>query len=607
MDTVRKLALPLILLAAVLGVAVGLFLGWQVWPVQWYDTDPSDLRLSHQQTYVEMVADSMAVTGEAETAARRLLELTDDDTSWAQVANLVEGTAQVQEKQGNAAAALRIRRMAQLAQLPAASGEAFQPVASEGGLPTRTILLIAAIAVFVIALAMLIWVIIRLLRNRKPRRDALGPIPQAPKVDGTAQPVQPTTASRPAAILWEEEVVEEADEDEPAPSAPAYTPRPRPVPPQVNIEPDIPLEPEGDVEDADEPETALETEPEIALQDELVDEVVLEPAEPEPPYIAPVAPIVETSPEPQAPPRVGLVPESMSSVEEPGEEPAAPEPEQVTPPEPEVAPPAPQVEPDAEPSYDQPAYSEGTDDDDLEAIFDAAFGEKPLYKQSKPEPETPPEPSPEPTFDEEDDTEDQLESLLAEIAGPDETTIVYDVTGSEGEQSDETTTVPQVPDETDETTATIELTTDETRRMEGAVGAYEAEYRFGDDDFDCSFTIETPSGEFLGECGVGISDVLSAEDGQKVNAFEVWLFDKSDIRTVSKVLVSQHSLSDHDLNARLSAKGDLVVARQSSEILLETLTLQVSAVVIGFGYRAEEPRMATFDHLEMRLVARQVD
>ena len=607
MDTVRKLALPLILLAAVLGVAVGLFLGWQVWPVQWYDTDPSDLRLSHQQTYVETVADSMAVTGDAETAARRLLELTDDDTSWAQVANLVEGTAQVHEKQGNAAAALRIRRMAQLAQLPAASGETFQPVASDGGMPTRSILLIAAIAVFVIALAMLIWVIIRLLRNRKPRRDALGPIPQAPKVEDTPQPVQPTTASRPAAILWEEEIVEEADEDEPMPPAPAYTPRPRPAPPQVNIEPDIPMAPEEEIEDEVEPESALEPEPEVEPQDEWVEEVALEPAKSETPYVAPMAPVVETPPEPQAPPRAGLVPESMSSIEEPEEDPDAPQFEEAIPPEPESAPPAPDVEPPVEPSAAEPAYSEGTDDDDLEAIFDAAFSEKPLYKQPKPASETPPGPPPEPTFDEEDDTEDQLESLLAEIAAPDETTIVYDVTGSQDEQAEETTTVSLGTDEAEETTATIELTTDESRRMEGAVGAFEAEYRFGDDDFDCSFTIETPSGEFLGECGVGISDVLSAEDGQQVNAFEVWLFDKSDIRTVSKVLVSQHSMTDPDLHARLSAKGDLVVARQSSEILLETLTLQVSAVIIGFGYRAQEPRMATFDHLEMRLVARQVD
>jgi len=89
----QRPAVPLIVCGLVVGVLLGLLLGWRVWPVQWYDTDPSDLRLQHQVAYVTLVSDSLAVTGDIEAARQRLAELTDGDTTWHQVANLVEMVA----------------------------------------------------------------------------------------------------------------------------------------------------------------------------------------------------------------------------------------------------------------------------------------------------------------------------------------------------------------------------------------------------------------------------------------------------------------------------------------------------------------------------------
>ena len=71
----------------------------------------------------------------------------------------------------------------------------------------------------------------------------------------------------------------------------------------------------------------------------------------------------------------------------------------------------------------------------------------------------------------------------------------------------------------------------------GPLAVFETRYRLGDDDFDANFSIE-PEGDFVGECGIGISDVLEANEAQHVDAFELWLFDKGDIRTVSKVLTT---------------------------------------------------------------------
>ena len=76
------------------------------------------------------------------------------------------------------------------------------------------------------------------------------------------------------------------------------------------------------------------------------------------------------------------------------------------------------------------------------------------------------------------------------------------------------------------------------------VAQYVTTYVIGDDLFDDSFSIDSPSGEFLGECGVGISETIGVGDPKKVTAFEVWMFDKNDIRTVTKVIMSEHAFRD---------------------------------------------------------------
>jgi len=63
------------LIALVLGILFGLLLGWQVWPVTWYNTDPSDLRIEHQTNYVLMAAEAFAQTGNSEQARLRLGQL----------------------------------------------------------------------------------------------------------------------------------------------------------------------------------------------------------------------------------------------------------------------------------------------------------------------------------------------------------------------------------------------------------------------------------------------------------------------------------------------------------------------------------------------------
>lgn len=129
-------------------------------------------------------------------------------------------------------------------------------------------------------------------------------------------------------------------------------------------------------------------------------------------------------------------------------------------------------------------------------------------------------------------------------------------------------------------------------------------YELGEDTYDESASIETPMGEFLGEMGVGISETIGTGDPDKVTAFEVWLFDKSDIRTVTKVLMSEHAFGDEGLRTRLASKGEAVLAQPGSPFTLETSGLQVRVGVTELIYgEGEAPPRSFFSKLTVELMA----
>jgi len=129
-------------------------------------------------------------------------------------------------------------------------------------------------------------------------------------------------------------------------------------------------------------------------------------------------------------------------------------------------------------------------------------------------------------------------------------------------------------------------------------------YALGDDDYDDSFSIESPTGDFLGECGVGIGDLIGAGEPNKVSAFEVWLFDKNDIQTVTKVVMSNYAHNDAETRNRLSAKGDPIVAEPGSVISLQTASLEVEARIVDMTYgESALPSQSFFERLTIELRA----
>jgi hypothetical protein len=129
-------------------------------------------------------------------------------------------------------------------------------------------------------------------------------------------------------------------------------------------------------------------------------------------------------------------------------------------------------------------------------------------------------------------------------------------------------------------------------------------YTLGDDHYDPSFSIELETGEFMGECGVGLSETIGVGAPSKVTAFEVWLFDKSDIRTVTKVLMSDYAFHDEALRAKLAPKGEPVLTEEDKDIVLETKTLRVRARVVEAVYGVGNlPPNSFFERLTIDLAA----
>lgn len=127
-------------------------------------------------------------------------------------------------------------------------------------------------------------------------------------------------------------------------------------------------------------------------------------------------------------------------------------------------------------------------------------------------------------------------------------------------------------------------------------------YVLGDDHYDPSFSIEKPTGEFMGECGVGISESIGVGDPKKVTALEVWMFDKNDIRTVTKVLASEFAYHDPALQAKLAPKGELVLAEPNAEVVLETATLLLRARVTELEYgQGQLPPNSFFQRVSLEL------
>jgi hypothetical protein len=136
------------------------------------------------------------------------------------------------------------------------------------------------------------------------------------------------------------------------------------------------------------------------------------------------------------------------------------------------------------------------------------------------------------------------------------------------------------------------------------IARFQTTFAQGHDTYDESFSIENSDGDFLGECGVGLSETVGTESPKNVTAFEVWLFDKNDIRTVTKVVMSDHAFFDEAIKAKLAPKGEPVLARPNETIVLETASLIVNAEIVDLEYGSGAlPPQSYFERFTVELSA----
>lgn len=127
-------------------------------------------------------------------------------------------------------------------------------------------------------------------------------------------------------------------------------------------------------------------------------------------------------------------------------------------------------------------------------------------------------------------------------------------------------------------------------------------YVVGDDLYEDSFTINSASGEFLGECGVGISEPIGVGEPKKVTAFEIWLFDRKPSRTSTTVLLSEYANQKDDVRASLAPRGTPALAAPGADFWMETPGLQLRVVIRELTYgEGPLPHNSYFERLTLQL------
>ena len=135
------------------------------------------------------------------------------------------------------------------------------------------------------------------------------------------------------------------------------------------------------------------------------------------------------------------------------------------------------------------------------------------------------------------------------------------------------------------------------------IASVDTTYVWGDDRFEYSFPIESQGQDFLGDCGIAIAESIGTDSPRNVTAFEVWLFDKNDIRTRTKILMSDHAFFDEGIKAKLATKGtEQILAQENETIVLETVSLILNAEItaIEYGQEASLPPKSYFERLSIK-------
>ncbi|MBC7263673.1 MAG: hypothetical protein H5T64_04865 [Chloroflexi bacterium] len=196
LNNIRRRITTETIIAFVLGLLIGLVvLGWWIFPVQWYNTDPSDLRPRHKITYLQMIADSYDITGDLDAARARIADLKGPTGTDAEILALLNQLAQAHLVAGNAAAGARVQKLSGALNLTAVSAP--QPTATPGGpVPGslgRTLGILVMVVLILLGLAILFTILQRREGERRTRMRAVRPMEEIEE----AEELEPLGAEMP--------------------------------------------------------------------------------------------------------------------------------------------------------------------------------------------------------------------------------------------------------------------------------------------------------------------------------------------------------------------------------------------------------------------------
>ncbi len=111
---------------------------------------------------------------------------------------------------------------------------------------------------------------------------------------------------------------------------------------------------------------------------------------------------------------------------------------------------------------------------------------------------------------------------------------------------------------------------------EAFVNKFSTTYRHGADLYDDGFQISAPTGELMGECGASIAHRYGMDSVPKVVGLTIWVFDKNDFQSTSKVLATPFALNMEAIRRELAGKGELVQAHPGLfEVVTSLLRVEV--------------------------------
>jgi hypothetical protein len=104
-------------------------------------------------------------------------------------------------------------------------------------------------------------------------------------------------------------------------------------------------------------------------------------------------------------------------------------------------------------------------------------------------------------------------------------------------------------------------------------------YTLGQDNYEGYFVIETDEGIFLGEGGMEIFKTIPDTNPKQVVAFDVGIFDKTDITTLSRVVMSEHAYYDETIRAAIDSNplAEAILAKPGTMFSIESKAMCVKA------------------------------